>query len=206
MRATTCEDATPKSLRYPFPMPNRQATALQPLTGGLILAGGRSSRMGHDKALLKIDGTTLLNRTSQVLRDAGADLVVVSGSRPGGIPDHFDNAGPLGGIASAAPFLPDGRWLVVPVDMPGLCLSVLRPLLECAGAAANWQGHPLPFVLDLDDEVRALVEQLMERPSSERSPGTLLSCLKATHLPLDTLDTRWLVNCNTPDQWREATA
>ena len=176
------------------------------MTGALILAGGLSSRMGSDKAMLQIGGITLLERTSRVLRATGVDLVVVSGSRPGGIPDRYEAAGPLGGIASSAPFLPDGQWLVVPVDMPGLCVPALRPLLDAGGRAAHWTGHPMPFAFRLDDAVRNLLEDLMTRPPRERSPATLLSRLAATSLPLDTLDTRWLVNCNTPDQWREATA
>ncbi|KAF1003596.1 MAG: Molybdenum cofactor guanylyltransferase [Luteibacter sp.] len=176
------------------------------MIGGLVLAGGLSSRMGRDKASLIVDGVTVLERTSRVLRDVGAELVVMSGSRPGGIPDRFDAAGPLGGLASAAPFLPDGRWLVVPVDMPRLCTAVLAPLLSAGGRAARWIGHPLPMALELDDPTRDLIESLMNLPPSERSPSTLLSRLDAVTLPLDGLDTRWLVNCNTPDEWREATS
>ena len=176
------------------------------MIGGLILAGGQSSRMGRDKASLIIDGITLLDRSARVLRAAGAELVAVSGSRPGGIPDRFEAAGPLGGLASAVPFLPDGRWLVVPVDMPRLCAEALSPLLGVESGAARWGGHPLPMCLDLDDTVRNLIEGLMALPASERSPSTLLARLDAVTLPVDGLDTRWLVNCNTPDEWREATA
>src|ERR1700712_1952350 len=91
-----------------------------PMIIGLILAGGLSSRMGEDKALMQIHGLSMLDHTARVLRDMGADLVAVSGSRPGGIPDHWPVAGPVGGMASAARVLPDADLLVVPVDMPRL--------------------------------------------------------------------------------------
>jgi molybdopterin-guanine dinucleotide biosynthesis protein A len=112
---------------------------------GLILAGGLSSRMGEDKATLMIDGQTMLERTAMALRAAGADLVVVSGARPGGIPDRWPQAGPVGGIASAAEVLPDAEWLIVPVDMPRLGQSVLAPLLsERSLCATRWahDGQP----------------------------------------------------------------
>jgi molybdenum cofactor guanylyltransferase len=174
---------------------------------GLVLAGGLSSRMGRDKASLVIDGRTLLQRTGDALRAAGAEVVAVSGDRPGGIPDRWPRSGPVGGIASAVDYLPDGELLVVPVDMPHLGDAVLAPLLaERALAVACWQGHPLPMRLRLDDAARNALGELMTRPGRECSVSALQSRLGATSLPLDTLDTRWLVNCNTPDDWREATA
>src|ERR1700754_289360 len=110
---------------------------------GLILAGGLSSRMGEDKALMEIDGLSMLDRTARVLRRMDAELVVVSGSRPGGIPDRWPEAGPVGGMASAAEVLPDADLLVVPVDMPRLGHAVLAPLLaHRSQRATRWAGHP----------------------------------------------------------------
>ena len=58
---------------------------------GVVLAGGRSSRMGRDKALLEIDGCTLLDRAVALLHEAGAATVIVSGDRPGAIGDVRDD-------------------------------------------------------------------------------------------------------------------
>jgi len=102
---------------------------------GLILAGGLSSRMGADKASLVIEGRTLLQRTATALRVVGATIVAVSGDRPGGIPDRWPRSGPIGGIASAVEYLPDGELLIVPVDMPRLNQSVLEPLIPPAPSA-----------------------------------------------------------------------
>ncbi len=177
------------------------------MIGGLILAGGLSSRMGRDKALLTIDGETLLARSARVLRDAGAERVVVSGPRPGGIPDRYPRSGPLGGLASAAPSLADGRWLIVPVDMPRLHPGLLRSLLVGGARATRFAGHPLPMMLCLDDAVRAMLDTLMRQDDPRRrSPSALQAALGAHELPLDGLDTDALVNCNTPDEWNEVTA
>lgn len=174
---------------------------------GLILAGGLSSRMGSDKASLMIEGRTLLQRTAVALRAVGVDIVAVSGDRPGGIPDRWPLGGPVGGIASAADYLPDGELLVVPVDMPGLGRAVLEPLLaDRSKAATLWHGYPLPMRLTLGTASRAALAELMTRPGRECSISALQSRLGATPLALDSLDTRLLVNCNTPDEWREANA
>lgn len=172
---------------------------------GLVLAGGLSSRMGEDKALLRIGGRTLLDRTVDILREAGATRVATSGTRDGGIPDRWPQAGPVGGIASAALVLPDGEWLVVPVDMPRLGAGVLLPLLaERNAAVTHWQDHPLPMRLRMDAATRDGLADLMTRPGRACSVSALQARVGATTLPLDGLDTRELLNCNTPDEWREA--
>lgn len=176
---------------------------------GLVLAGGLSSRMGQDKATLRIDGDgrTLLERTVAVLRAAGAEPVAVSGTREGGIPDRWPAAGPVGGIASALEGLPDGEWLVVPVDMPRLGNEVLAPLLgEHTKTVTCWQDHPLPMRLTMNASTRETLAGFMTRLGPECSVSALQARLGTTTLPLDGIDTRWLVNCNTPDEWREANA
>lgn len=174
------------------------------MIGGLVLAGGLSSRMGRDKAMLTVDGETLLDRTVRILREAGAQHVAVSGTRPGAIADRYERTGPLGGIASAAPVLADGRWLIVPVDMPRLHPGVLAPLLSSPARAACWVGHPLPMMLRLDDDVRGLLARMMAQGEPRgRSPYALRMRLDGDERPLDGVDTCGLVNCNTPDEWQE---
>lgn len=174
---------------------------------GLILAGGLSSRMGEDKALMEIDGLTMLDRTARTLRDVGADLVVVSGSRPGGIPDRWREAGPVGGMASAVEVLPDADLLVVPVDMPRLGHAVLAPLLsQRTHAATRWAGHPLPMRLTLDGGTRNALAVLMTQTGRDCSVSALQTRIGTTTLPLDGLDPVLMANCNTPDEWREANA
>jgi len=174
---------------------------------GLILAGGLSSRMGADKASLVIEGRTLLQRTATALRVVGATIVAVSGDRPGGIPDRWPRSGPIGGIASAVEYLPDGELLIVPVDMPRLNQSVLEPLIAARSERTTvWHGYPLPMRMTLDGASRTALAELMTQPGRTCSVSALQSRLGAARLAIDTLDTRLLVNCNTPDEWREANA
>jgi molybdenum cofactor guanylyltransferase len=174
---------------------------------GVILAGGLSSRMGEDKALLEIDGRTLLERTRQVLLDTGAEHVVVSGARPGGIADRWVAKGPIGGIASVAGELEDAELLVVPVDMPRLSAELLAPLRdERRMHATRWAGHPLPMRLTLDAATRAVLADIVELDGKACSVSALQARVGVATLSLDGADTSALVNCNTPDDWREANA
>ncbi|SDL66052.1 molybdenum cofactor guanylyltransferase [Maricaulis salignorans] len=119
---------------------------------GLILAGGQSSRMGRDKALLTWQGETLLSRARTLLRNAGVDMIFVGGrpDQPDGLPDSEPHAGPARAILDAAGLLRDrcDQMLVIPVDMPLLGPDQLSPLLGGhPGRAHCWQGHPLPALI-----------------------------------------------------------
>jgi molybdenum cofactor guanylyltransferase len=69
---------------------------------GAVLAGGRSSRFGSDKALALLDGRSLLDHAVATLRDQCDAVVVVGRDHPAGVSDWpAPHAGPLGGIAGA---------------------------------------------------------------------------------------------------------
>lgn len=111
------------------------------MLSGLVLAGGRSSRMGREKALLLLpDGRTLVQRQIDLLRAAGAGSVnvsvgpgkVFSLAGAGAISDAVPDAGPLAGIAAGLRAAPPGLVLVLAVDMPRIGEGHLRRLVELA--------------------------------------------------------------------------
>ena len=168
----------------------------------VLLAGGRSSRMGSDKALLPWGEGTLLAHMHARLVEAGAAQVVVSGDRPdlGGVPDAQPDTGPMGALAQLAPQLHDGVWLVAPVDMPLLPVALVHALLSVDAACACVADHPLPMALRLDDGVRAVMKEVGARGERGRSLRALQERLQAMHLPA----APWqavLRNCNTPEDW-----
>lgn len=95
----------------------------------MVLAGGRSRRMGVSKADLILGGETLCERARRILAGAGTDGVFVSG--PGGIPDRIPGSGPLGGVHGALRAL--DRYdavLFLPCDMPFVRSATLLPLMR----------------------------------------------------------------------------
>ena len=175
---------------------------MTPAWRAVLLAGGRSSRMGTDKALLPWGDGTLLAHMHALLHAAGADEVVVSGDRPDlrGVPDVQPDTGPMGALAQLAPQMRDGAWLVVPVDMPLLSVELIHALLATASDCACVEDHPLPMVLRIDADVRTAMNDIGNRDGRERSLRALQQRLHATQLPASPWRHQ-LRNCNTPDDW-----
>jgi molybdopterin-guanine dinucleotide biosynthesis protein A len=106
--------------------------------GGYVLAGGNSSRMGTDKALLQIDGIALAQQTAALVREAAGNATLVGDpTKYGGlgipvIPDLRPGNGPLAGM-EAALLHSNAEWnLIVACDMACLRVDFLAGL--CARA------------------------------------------------------------------------
>jgi molybdopterin-guanine dinucleotide biosynthesis protein A len=108
-----------------------------PPTTGVVLAGGRSTRLGQDKALLRLaGGQTLVGTAVATLHPLVAEVVVVAsdGQRLGDlpariVPDVYPDGGALGGIYSGLLAAQHDHALVVACDMPFLSPALLRHLL-----------------------------------------------------------------------------
>src|SRR5947209_11653309 len=101
------------------------------LAAGFVLAGGQSSRMGRDKALVPLAGQPLIEQALTILRHAGVDATIL-GNRPDlasfapVLPDSPDQAatheqagrGPLEGICRALANASAELALVLSVDAP----------------------------------------------------------------------------------------
>lgn len=123
----------------------------------VILAGGKSSRMGCDKAFVELEGQTLLARQIQRVRNAGAAEVFISGrdgvdySACGAlvVKDQFNDAGPLAGIQSALLATLSSWLLVLAVDLPEISEELLAKLvancLENAGVVPRVGGNIEPL-------------------------------------------------------------
>lgn len=106
---------------------------------GLVLAGGKSRRMGQDKALLKHDGRSQLAHavnllgtvTDQVYVSARADQAgEPERARYAQIVDRYEDIGPVAGILSAMDAHPHVVWLVVACDLPNIDAATLEFLVD----------------------------------------------------------------------------
>ena len=110
------------------------ATSL-PAVNGLVLAGGKSTRMGHDKGLIEFHGQPQREYAAKILESV-CEQVYIS-CRPeqmegiaNPIVDSFSELGPYGGILSAFRKNPNTAWLTVACDLPFLDESILKYLIE----------------------------------------------------------------------------
>ena len=104
------------------------------LTAGYVLVGGRSSRMGRDKAMLPFHGATLAQWIAKQVAEAAGSAMLV-GNASTGIADLYPSEGPVGGILTALAHS-DADWnLIVACDMPQADAPFLRRLLDAARSA-----------------------------------------------------------------------
>jgi molybdenum cofactor guanylyltransferase len=149
-----------------------------------VLAGGRSSRMGFDKALLTFRHQTLLARALQ----AGATVagkVVIVGPRARYatygevVEDVYLECGPLGGIHAALRTTKTDLNLVLSVDMPLMTAEFLRWLLGQARNASELiiipdaLGGPQPLCAVYRRSLHGLAEQALK--DGEYKVGHLFS-------------------------------
>jgi len=106
-------------------------------TAGFVLAGGRSSRMGRDKALVEFEGRTLVSLAAEKLQRAGLDVTIagarseLAGIAPV-IADETPGEGPLGGICTALTSTQAELGVFLPVDLPLLPASLLSYMVRHA--------------------------------------------------------------------------
>lgn len=137
------------------------------LVAGYVLAGGKSSRMGQDKAMLQFGGQTLLRRAVTTMQAVSGKVGVVGDRKElegadRAIRDRTQGCGPLGGMEAAlndlvnSDTLSEYEWACfLPVDMPllppGLYRSLIRHWVETATdrlriAYVVADGAPQPLV------------------------------------------------------------
>jgi molybdopterin-guanine dinucleotide biosynthesis protein A len=191
---------------------NRMSIA-QGRCGAILLAGGRSERMGRDKALLPIHGTTLLEHNIALLQTLAQEVVVVTDAPDRYqltfgrvVADIYPDSGPVGGIVTGLRTLGEGSHLVVACDMPALDPDVLAflqkavtPDVDAVVPKIAGQWEPLCAVYRHTAEPR--LQQFLETGGrSARQALTTLRIRRVDETALRRLDPdlRCFTNLNTP--------
>ncbi len=103
---------------------------------GLILAGGKSSRMGQDKSLIQYHGVVQREYLFNLLKKFCSSVFTsckVLGEIPDSlnpIADKFNFNSPLNGILTAFSHNTDSAWITVPVDMPLIDEKIIAYLIK----------------------------------------------------------------------------
>ena len=203
-----------------------------PDAAGFVLAGGRSSRMGEDKALVRLGGRPLVVHALDILRGASLTASLAGGSATVAefaplVQDSQHGFGPLAGICAALVSTTAHLAVFMPVDLPLLPASLIANLLEHARRtgspvtvpAINGFAQTFPAVLDR----RLLTELEAELRAGRRGCYSAFQAAAAnlgrsvTAVPVEALvqsgqvahpaslpAARWFLNVNSPDALRLA--
>jgi molybdenum cofactor guanylyltransferase len=185
---------------------------------GFVLAGGKSTRMGQDKAALSLNGRTLLEHSLGVLRQVCRDVAILGkrelyGSLGPVYEDIFPGCGPLGGIHAALSNSQTRFNLIMAVDTPFLAPEFLSYLAERAMASnaivttpeIDDYTQPLCTVYSLD--FRPIAEQALRKGNYKIVPlfppdRTLV--IKEAELRQFAFAADMFENLNTPDDLARA--
>lgn len=175
----------------------------------MLLAGGKSSRMRADKALLELGNGNLLGHQKNLLTQV-ADNVLVS--RSDQVNDHiadiFSGLGPLSGIHASIsyivehqPSMVDRDAIIIPVDMPLITPELMQQLMRYGrefGLPCFFRDTNLPIYLPNIGKVLPKLEEMLS--NDQRILNTFLDEINAKSLVCHAPDK--IANANTPMQWK----
>ncbi len=185
---------------------------------GLLLAGGRSRRMGQDKARLEYDGRTQMERGLELLGSVCEETLIsiredqIAPVGVAALSDNYPNAGPLGGILTAFDYRADVAWLVIACDLPFLDREALAALVN-KRTRADRVVYAYASALDgLPEPLCAIYEpvfaETLRRHLAEQHfcPRRILMKEAVPLFELPEIAQNSLDNINTPEEFAEAQA
>jgi molybdenum cofactor guanylyltransferase len=192
---------------------------------GVVLAGGKSSRMGQNKANLRRQNQDMLSYSKSLLTAVGSSQVVVSGGE-NGIDDIVADMGPLGGIQSIINQFQPQALLILPVDLPLMTsneLIALKQVGELSQRACYFTDNYLPLYLPVNAFVEQFFQQSLSKINSKKSvthstelnnkkpqkrnlsgPSVRSLLSQIPHRAIVPKNSSCLFNTNTPEQWQQA--
>ena len=181
---------------------------------GFITAGGRSSRMGQDKAWLRLGGSTMIERVINALKPVATTISIIANKEEYknlGLPvfrDTYAGIGPLEAIRTALANSPTRRVLLVGCDLPFVTPELFAFLIGLEGdqqaivpVGRDGRLEPLCALYTTDSltEVTSLIE------SGERKVARLFDRIPARFVGFDELNhlkgsSLFFENINTPEE------
>ena len=177
----------------------------------ILLAGGRSRRMGRDKAGLPFLGVSLLEHQLEKARMLGVDDILISGARFHGegartIADELADRGPLGGLAACLTQAKRPHCIVLTVDaplIPAAELCQIARLHAQSGVPLTLAAHgnqTEPLIGAYDGSLAGNIVPLIQ--SGGAPVRALMEKVPWLTHPSDLPDAFW-VNCNTESDWQD---
>jgi molybdopterin-guanine dinucleotide biosynthesis protein A len=182
-----------------------------------VLAGGKSSRMGTDKAFLEFSGRSLLGNALELARAVTAEVRIVGdpvklSSFGTVVPDVYRDRGPLGGIHAALASSDAELNLIIAADLPLLDVRFLKHLIDIAGnydalvTVPRVHGHYEPLCAVYRKEFGAFAGEALAE--NRNKVDALFSTIAVQLVSDDELTTggfspTMFRNVNTPDDWKQ---
>ncbi|MDC1326811.1 molybdenum cofactor guanylyltransferase [Ulvibacter sp.] len=179
---------------------------------GIILAGGKSSRMGEDKGFLKLNGKTFMSSIIAALNPIVGEIIIVSNNSEYDVfnlkrvADSMEDSGPLAGLYSGLLHSETENNIVLSCDVPLISTSVLKKLLEGAPSEAEViqfesEGKTMPLVAMYKKKCRHHFLKLLQ--TNERRLRFAIDQLDVKTITLDSELGKTVRNINTISELKD---
>ncbi len=170
---------------------------------GVILSGGKSSRMGQDKACLKLGNVTLLAHMKNIFRTANIADIFISDANH--ISDLIANKGPLSGIHACLKQL-QGDYdniVFIPVDMPALNGEILQTIANDSHQVdfIHYENHIFPLRISINKNTIQHITNILNQ-NANLSIRYYLDHLDGYLLSHDNNVQACFQNLNTMEEWQ----
>jgi molybdopterin-guanine dinucleotide biosynthesis protein A len=179
---------------------------------GVILAGGKSSRMGTDKGFLKLNGKLFIEHIIAALTPFVSEIIIVSNHpeydnfKLKRVPDFVENAGPLAGVYSGLLASKTENNLVLSCDIPLINSEILAELVrqiddvsEIIQIESN--GKTMPLISVYNKSCETVFSSLLNQ--GERRLRFAVNQCKVKNILLNKEQEKRVSNINTPEQLKE---
>ena len=177
---------------------------------GIILAGGKSSRMGTDKGFLKLNGTTFISLIIEAIKPLVNDIIIVSNNVAYDqygykrVDDLIDDAGPLAGIYSGLYNSNTESNLVLSCDVPLIKTFVLKKLIQSKNSdfdivQLQSQKKTMPLIARYKKQCMSTFLELLQ--NNERRLRFAVEQLNTKTIMLDAELDEFVKNINTIEQF-----
>ena len=176
---------------------------------GIILAGGKSSRMGTDKGFLKLNGKTFVQHSIDALTPLVSKIIIVSDHEKYDslgyqrITDTVKNAGPVSGILSGLEASKTNYNFILSCDIPLITTAVLKQLLSAYSPdktiiQAESNGKSMPLIAFYKTQVKQVFKHYLEQ--NERRLRVVVKACQFKTVPLNDNQKRATLNINTKEE------
>ncbi|MDO5969088.1 molybdenum cofactor guanylyltransferase [Flavivirga aquimarina] len=179
---------------------------------GIILAGGKSSRMGTDKGFLMLNEKPFIQHSIDALKPLVSDIIIVSDNTDYDtlgfkrITDTIKDAGPVAGICSGLEASNTHYNLILSCDIPLIKTEVLEKLITNIDTDSDIiqiesNGKTMPLIALYKKQCGRVFNSLLEK--DERRLRIAVNQCRVKNISLDHTDYKTTMNVNTKEELKQ---
>jgi molybdenum cofactor guanylyltransferase len=199
---------------------------------GIILSGGKSTRMGENKSFLKIGGQTVIEHVCQLMKSIFSKVIIITNEpdlyQSLGVEiftDIYKNVGPIAGIHSGLVHSPTEKNFIISCDIPLMNAEMINSIVDYAPGSAITVPKADGFIQNLcgvySKSVIPNIEQIIQNDLSQENRSTeqvkrkckmsnLISIVQSTIIedirPLNGYFPEIFLNMNNPEEYQQIKA